>query len=194
MRYNPFNPPKIMVYPTDPAVRPFELRGVTQINGPTRAAEMTDLPIEQGVNISTHRRLGPRAVSFTILLANITTISDPLAFQSEGDIVAAQRLPLIELYQRGILCTLSWGDVRLPSMAVLSLDESHDPAQHLPDTWEASISWRETYVASSTTTPSSVSSDIADEVASTQEGGPQADTALGPETSAQIDGTLAAGF
>lgn len=192
MRYDPFNPPKIMVYPTDPAVRPFEIRGVTQINGPVRAAEQTELPIEQGVNISTHRRLGARRVSFTIVLQDITSFADPLSYK--GNIVDAQRLPLLEIYERGYLCTLSWGDVRLPSMALIGVDESHDPATHLPDTWVATIAWKETYVASSTTTPSEAASSIADEVATTQEGGPQADTALGPETSAQIDGTLATGI
>lgn len=192
MKYNPYDPPKIMVYPTDPAIKPFRLRGVTQINGPTRSAEQTELPIEQGVMLSTMRRLSPRVVSFTILLADQLTFTEPETFT--GSIVDAQRLPLEQLYERGILCTLSWGDVRLPSMAILGIDESHDPAAHQPDTWAATVNWRETYVASSTTTPTAVAASISDEVATTQEGGPQADTALGPETSAQIDGTLAAGI
>ena len=191
--FNPYDTKGAWVYPTDRRVLPFQLRGVTQIDGPNVDVTQTSHPIEQGSDITLHRHIGPRTVSFSLTLSEVGDPSDPTLY-SAPSLIDAVRVPLERILKLGILCTLSWGKNKLPNMAITSLSPTHDATQQREDTWIGTVAWTETLVGSSTTTPAVNADALEDDIATTQDGGPQAGKSINGETSVQVDGILGKGY
>ena len=168
-----------------PAIVPLPSVTTFKVN---RSAEQTDEPIEQGSDISIHRRKSPREVSLSGIVTEIEPFDGtPVLYSQIADLRATLEL----IYELGTLVTVRFNGRTFRSMTITGFPDSQDAAERI-DVWHFDLTLRETLIAS-TTTVLAGSSSLGSLTSTTLEGGPQAGQAIGPEAAAQVGGILAGG-
>lgn len=155
--------------------------------------DQTELPIERGAVISDHRRKRPVSIS----LSGYVTGQIELVPNGAGSLlpIDAQivKLQLKVLADLGRTFIVKFQSSVWTNMSIISFEEDHS-AERRSDMFAFSLVLKETRVATSTVVNAiPVDPGIADLTSSAVDGGPQAGSAVGPETGAAVTGVLGGG-
>jgi hypothetical protein len=153
-----------------------------------RSAEKTDVPIEQGSDISIHRRKAPVSIMLSGIVTEVEPFDGVPVLTSQ---VVEIRSALELIYDLGIMVKVRFNGRTFRNMTIDTFPDSQEATERI-DVWHFDLTMSETKIAS-TTTVLSGSSPFGSLTSTTLEGGPQAGQAIGPEAAAQVGGILGGG-